>query len=297
MTSSLPPEIQPSSVTGLQALQEAGIIKPNLLQTESHATGLIVPDQENNDPRSSWSSIAKFDAEGNVVSLDFGSCRLRKTGLPVDLAQFTHLRVVNLGGTDLPMKDTLEVVQSLSDTLESLYLGGNYLCDTGAEQIGSWLSSSATKLRKLDMRYTEMAGPGCRALCEGLTQQGKVTHLYLEGNNLGDEGAQALAEMLKQEGCSLQELFLGANKIGPEGAAALASILTTNKTISKIYLEGNNIGPVGADAFTKALKECDGNTGLKHLFVDNNEIGKEGSKRLAAALNSSTAIGDSLLEG
>jgi hypothetical protein len=293
--SSLPHEIQPSSVQGLQLLQKAGLIKSGVNQKESHATGLLVPtDQENSDPRESWLSVAKFDSDGNVVSLDFGSCRLRK-GLSVDLSQFTHLKILNLGGADLPLNDTMDVLQSLTQMLQCLYLGGNYLCDAGGEKIGLWFPSAA-KMRKLDMRYTEMGGAGCRALCNGLAQQGKTTHLYLEGNNLGDPGAQALAEFLQQDGCPLQELFLGANKIGPDGAAAIASALATNKTITKIYLEGNHIGPVGADAFTKVLEECNGNTALKHLFVDNNQIGKEGSKRLAAVLNSSTAIGDSGLE-
>jgi hypothetical protein len=59
-------------------------------------------------------------------------------------------------------------------------------------------------------------------------------------------------------------------------------------------LEGSNIGLQGANAFSTVLEELDGNTVLKNLFVDNNNIGKEGPKQLASALDSATTMGDGL---
>ena len=115
---------------------------------------------------------------------------------------------------------------------------------------------------------------------------------------MGDLGAIAIANLLKNEACQIRQVFMGSNQIQSKGAIELASSLYSNKLVSKIYLEGNNIGLEGADAFSSVLEELGsgGNTGLKNLFVDNNNIGKDGSKRLARALNSETAIGESLLE-
>jgi vesicle coat complex subunit len=98
----------------------------------------------------------------------------------------------------------------------------------------------------------------------------KLQYLYVEGNQIGDQGAIALSQLLLKTTKPILEiimvLFRGSAKYfwGP----------TKNKV--------------------KAPPELDGNTALKNLFVDNNNIGKEGSKRLASALNSATAMGDGL---
>ena len=169
------------------------------------------------------------------------------------------------------------------------------LYNEGAIQIGKWLSTRRPQnLVHLDLRFNDIGPEGTYGLCQGLEINPTVTRLYLEGNQLRDEGATIMANLLKVAGCPLEHLFLGANQIGPDGASHLASTLSINKTLTKLYLEGNAIGEAGADAFTKILIHCDGDTGLKHLFCDNNNIGKEGSQRLAKALNSATAIGDSL---
>ena len=258
-----------------------------------------------------------------VSHLDLGGCRLHR-GLPDGmlfvLKQYfaPTLTSLNLGGTDLPIAETLSVLQSL-EKLQSLHLGANGLGNDGVMALVPWLAT-ASHLTIVDLRYNDIGPVGCESLCKGLRQQKEflklqqestsntttttttartsnrgVAKLYLEGNNVQDAGAIALATHypLAEADSPLKELFLGANHIGPDGAASLAKCLITNKTLSKLYLEGNHIRVEGADAFTKVLTtECGGNTGLKHLFCDNNDIGKEGSKRLAAALNSGTAIGD-----
>ena len=69
-----------------------------------------------------------------------------------------------------------------------------------------------------------------------------------------------------------------------------------NNTLCKLYLEGNQIGLQGADAFSSVLEELRGVSRLQYLYVDNNNIGKNSSERLAKALNSATMIKDVLGE-
>lgn len=284
--------VHPESLEGLIALREAGLIRYSV-------------DLEKQHQCDAWGHVTKFDAEGKLIHLDMGGCRLRK-GLPKgvfdDNTNTTKLlatiETLNLGGTDLPLTGTLQVLQSLPN-LTSVHLGGNGLGDAGAQELARVWLPTATSLKSLDLRYNDISGPGCEALCHGiqqLNQQSSLAKLYLEGNRIQDQGANELGKLL-EENISLQELFLGANSIGSSGAASLAGCLRKNKVITKIYLEGNSIGPDGAEAFTSVLTELNGDTSLKHLFVDNNDIGKEGSKALAKALNSGTAIGESLLAG
>ena len=49
-----------------------------------------------------------------------------------------------------------------------------------------------------------------------------MTELLLGKNNIGDDGASAIAEGLKHNG-ALKELYLSSNQIGDEGAKALAA--------------------------------------------------------------------------
>jgi hypothetical protein len=274
--------------TALSKFKEHGYIVP--------ATVDNVDDAELGKTCAAWPEAqVAFDDEGYVTMINLGSKRLHRGIKCIDAFGFERLTTLSLGGTDLPAKDTVLVLQQVQTSITSVYLGGNGLGVDGAKQIGEWLSA-APRLKTLDVRYNDIAGPGMEALCISLVNT-PVVYLYVEGNQIGDQGAIALAALLKQvDACQIEEVFLGANQIESAGTIALASCLESNKLVSKIYLEGNAMGLEGANAFSEALETLKGDTGLKHLFADNNQIGKEGSKRLAKALNSSTAIGAGLGE-
>jgi hypothetical protein len=281
----------------------------------------------------------QFDENGCVISLDLGGKRLHRgfvtSNQPSKIATkvapkfdlFKKLKTLNLAGTDISMDEISHVLLQIHSTIEVLYLGGNGLGTKGGKAIASWLSPSSSlstsspppsHLVKLDLRYNDLGDEGMKFLCcDGIMQMAssssscKLTQLYVEGNNIGDVGVDALARLLIYQGTSistvtsdshkeegerdhsgLREVYLGANKITHIGAKALASALHSNKLITKIFLEGNQIGVQGANAFSDVLEGLNGDTSLQQLYVDDNNIGKEGSKRLAKALNSRTAIGD-----
>lgn len=277
--------VEASSLTGLRMLKSAGF--------------LDISNEECDDVLcSSWSSSddmrVHFDAAGTVILLNLGGKRLHR-GFPSAeaLSHLSVLRSLNLGGTDLPLKDTENVLSIVASSIESVYLGGNGLGNEGAKMIARWLSTEKPEnLVKIDLRYNDIGGEGMEILCDGLLHA-RVMYLHLEGNQIGNAGCASLSKLLKLEACHLVEVFLGGNKIEAAGAAQLASSLEANTTLTKLYLEGNSIGPEGATAFSEALEELKENKKhIKHLFVDNNNIGKEGSQRLARALDSRTAIPD-----
>uniref|UniRef100_A0A7S4AER0 RNI-like protein n=1 Tax=Pseudo-nitzschia australis TaxID=44445 RepID=A0A7S4AER0_9STRA len=211
-----------------------------------------------------------------------------------------------------------------SSSIESLYLGGNGLGNVGIEAIVAsklFHLPNSSNLTKLDLRYNDIGSVGMGAICRAVmgdngedgnaastttttTTTSNLQFLYMEGNIIGDEGCDVLAKLLSSNhsntnpssssssSSNIREIYLGGNQIGPTGAKALANCLNTNKTVSKIYLECNALGDEGAIAFCQVLEELKGDTGLKHLYVDNNKIGKEVSNRLGKALRSETAIPD-----
>lgn len=119
--------------------------------------------------------------------------------------------------------------------------------------------------------------------------------LYLDNNNIGDEGAKKLAEI------NLNILSIDNNKIGPLGAAALAK----SKTLDTIWIESNRIGDKGVGAFANdtilrslyvsddgitsaGAKLLSANDSLISLEISSNQIGDEGLTALAHAKNLTT---------
>ncbi|GBG35262.1 Hypothetical Protein FCC1311_114852 [Hondaea fermentalgiana] len=68
-------------------------------------------------------------------------------------------------------------------------------------------------------------------LIEAIKNGETETSLYL--NNIGDEGATALANALANN-ASLQTLSLSYNIIGDEGATALANALASNESLQTL---------------------------------------------------------------
>jgi Ran GTPase-activating protein (RanGAP) involved in mRNA processing and transport len=194
----------------------------------------------------------------------------------------------------LPLPELKKVLDDIAPSIRTLYLGANASLQTeqGMHLLGSWIPT-AHKLLKLDLRYNDIGPAGIAAFLSPLAEEAATPTtleiLHLEGNCLGDVGVAHLATSLLSQ-IKLRELYLGANSIGPDGATALAEA-AVRSSLTKLYLEGNHIGPDGAAAFTRALLEQSSSVVLKHLFVDNNDIGKEVSQALARALN-----GDSMVE-
>ena len=80
-----------------------------------------------------------------------------------------------------------------------------------------------------------------------------IEEMCFHGNNIGAEGAVALADGLKS--CSnLQYLDLSANNISAEGAVALADGLKSCCNLQVMYLSTNNIGAEAEAAIRARLK-------------------------------------------
>jgi len=244
-----------------------------------------------------WSKVCAFDENGLLTTLSLGGQRMHRICPEVVLKpQFFTLNNLQLGSTDLPISILSQWVASSANNLKTLHLGGNALGNQGVTTLlQMYLDASSSEplpLRCLDLRYNNISGEGAKAIADVLLSSPQfrfLETLFLEGNDLGDDGAKALSI----ENSTITELFLGQNKIGSDGAAALAQGLKHGR-LKKLYMEGNCIGPDGARAFTSALNELNESNSkkLEKLFVDNNDIGKDEAMALGTALDSATMIND-----
>jgi len=104
-------------------------------------------------------------------------------------------------------------------------------------------------------------------------------HCRLEGQKIGVCGAKVVAEALRSS--TKEWLWLDDNAIGDEGAEALAEALRNNRNLRGIFLASNDISDRGAEALAESLKV---NSSLQYLRLDDNIIGDDGAQALAAGL-------------
>ncbi|WP_458694884.1 TomO hydrophobic C-terminal domain-containing protein, partial [Wolbachia endosymbiont of Laodelphax striatellus] len=120
-----------------------------------------------------------------------------------------------------------------------------------------------TNLTSLTLSINNIGEEGAKALANGnLTN---LTSLRLYKSNIGEEGAKALAN---GNLTNLTSLTLSINNIGDEGAKALANGNLTNLT--SLTLWDKNVGEEGAKAFIKALNDSKFPKLIQFLFDFNN---------------------------
>ncbi|NGX62383.1 MAG: hypothetical protein K940chlam9_01880, partial [Chlamydiae bacterium] len=139
-----------------------------------------------------------------------------------------------------------------------------------AQEIIEWTDRLSEKIN-LDLKYNNIGDNGANAIAESLKVNAYLTSLNLSNNNIGDNGANAIAESLKVN-TYLTSLYLEFNHIGDNGANAIAESLKVNTCLTSLSLAGNNIEDNGANAIAESLKV---NTSLTDLDLWNNKkIGK-----------------------
>ncbi|KAK7878191.1 hypothetical protein WMY93_031188 [Mugilogobius chulae] len=136
------------------------------------------------------------------------------------------------------------------------------------------------------------------ALSKCLLNIQEVTALDLSYNNITDEGAEHLAELLQGEN-SLRSLDLTFNNIGRYGAQLLSQSLESNKTLLSLTLSGNKVNSEGALSLANLLQV---NNTLQVLRLNNCDLDAKSVIAFAIALKTnqtlrSLSISRPLLQG
>lgn len=132
-----------------------------------------------------------------------------------------------------------------------------------------------TQITTLDLEGCKIEYNAAVALFPALPQT--LTHLYLNNSNIGDTGAEELAEALPRT--KITTLNLDNNDIGDDGVKELALVLLKTQ-ITDLDLDSNDIGDKGAGELAKALPK----TQITTLNLDNNGIEDKGAIALAKVL-------------
>ena len=116
--------------------------------------------------------------------------------------------------------------------------------------------------------------------------------LYLNDNQVGDDGAKALASAVANgalKNCT--QLRLSDNKIGNDGMCSLADALANGALpqLRSLFLPRNQIGDEGMAALADAIKPVSaGGSGALaqagYVVLSDNNIGDDGLRALSSAL-------------
>ena len=175
------------------------------------------------------------------------------------------------------------VISTTSHPVTLLAMDGCHLHDDHVRTLLKKIILNKLKcIEEMHFHGNNIGDEGAVALADGLKSCSNLQRLYLSYNNIGAEGAVALADGLKS--CSnLQRLNLATNNIGAEGAVALADVLKSCSNLQCLDLYANNIGAEGAVALADGLKSC---SNLQRLYLSTNNISDEGAVALADGLKS-----------
>ncbi|KAK3236789.1 hypothetical protein CYMTET_53090, partial [Cymbomonas tetramitiformis] len=199
----------------------------------------------------------------------------------------TSLNTLNLHRNNIGSEGAKALAVALTPNAEGVFNGSLNTLDVCSNAI---IGNAAQQLAEAVLKH-----PCIKEFSKIMMQDikdDKVTKLDLRDAGIGVPGALVLSKLLVFNK-SLNTLNLECNNIGPEGAEALAVALTPNeegvfnRSLNTVYLMGNHIGNEGAKALAVALTpNAEGvfNTSLNTLDLIDNEIRDEGAKALAVAL-------------
>jgi hypothetical protein len=158
----------------------------------------------------------------------------------------------------------------------------------GAETLARSLKQNV-HIRSLDIGDNGLGAEGVAYILGALRDGGApaLRLLSLRQNQCGEEGADAVAELLRGgEGMSspqhpLESIHLGDNAIGTKGAIAIGEALACNVTITALNLEHNDIESEGASRLCEKLGE---NSTLTSLSLEWNQLGPPAGDTFGDAL-------------
>ena len=153
------------------------------------------------------------------------------------------------------------------------------------EALAQWDPKRPHQLKVLDVARNGISHIGARAMATVFLKNVAICEVDLSNNNIGNEGALALADSIKPSTrgyCTVQKLSLRRCGIGEEGITALGQALCGNESMRLVNVTGNRIGNKGAISLGAALRQSAGEgMGLTSLSIGDGFVSSGGMSEFA----------------
>lgn len=180
--------------------------------------------------------------------------------------------------------------------LTVLNLAGITLCGNGVYQLVRLIhGKTTTTLQQLGLKAALhfVAPNDVHKLFAALKYNHTLHVLDIQCNQLHSHAGVALADVLRNNNCKLQELYMGENCMR-EGAVEIANALHTNTTLRVLAIDNNGLQNIGGQAFIALLQK---NQTLQYLSLAWNTIGESLHLPLIHALEQNKAVTTLMVDG
>jgi Ran GTPase-activating protein (RanGAP) involved in mRNA processing and transport len=212
-----------------------------------------------------------------------GALALSKT-----LPAHDETKVISLVNTGLNDQSLNHVTNALAKSnVTTLFLSKNNITSAGASALAAAISGNNT-LISLDLSDNKIDDKGIIELANALASKHALATLNLSGNLISKAGAEAIHKAFGPGQHALVELQLSRNNLGDDGAAQIAELIKVNPHLTTVNIAGNKIGNRGANSLAAAIQSTDSD--IVSIDLSNNDIGNEGALALSKAYDANKVI-------
>ena len=159
--------------------------------------------------------------------------------------------------------------------LQRVHLNNNHIGDKGVQKLSHLLQDSIF-IETLSLSGNDISDEGASAFADLMKVLPHLQHVHLVNNHIGDKGVQKLF----QDSIFLETLSLSANGIGDNGASAIANLMKTLPHLQHVDLGSNHIRGRGAALlWNQSIHKC------CNLSLECNAIGVDRPDVFISALN------------
>ncbi|CAF5181410.1 unnamed protein product, partial [Rotaria magnacalcarata] len=172
---------------------------------------------------------------------------------------------------------------------QALFLRGNEITPQGAIMIGKSLENNIT-LSQLFLTDIQIGDVGAEVLARSLSNgaNSSLKELSLNNNGITDDGAEQLANMLKQNS-SLIKVWIIKNCINDRGIQALARDVANNNTLQLLSLMWNQVKT--SETVNVIIHMLEINQTLVRFEINGQSLSSRDLKRLKDFVRTSGYIG------
>ena len=189
-------------------------------------------------------SDCEFDAAGfHLLALAIGNCNKSLKRVSISIIE---------GGSLVDIITAL----SIHPQLEALELCDVNIGRNECTALSTLLRCTTTQLNRLSLQRINIDDEGVEDLVNALSNGHKLEWLELSWNeSITIKGWKKVSTLLEIPGCKLEKIYVDGNNIGDEGVLVFASALVHNSTLKVLLLSGNSITNEGWAPFLRLL--CD----------------------------------------
>ncbi|CUG06174.1 Hypothetical protein, putative [Bodo saltans] len=160
------------------------------------------------------------------------------------IASNTTVVALDLSGNKLGGEQIQKLADALAknSTITDLDLGANGLAKSAAKAFAAAISVPTCQVSRLQLAGNALGIYGVEELAVGLRQNTSIKALGLQNNNIGNDGAQKLLDVLPGKGQSIDEVFAdGSLPINDVDGSGVATEKKFNTSLVQVSIEANRV--------------------------------------------------------